>query len=504
MLVENKSHVPDILDCIANLSSDEVFTPPEVANQVLDLLPTELWTDPNIKILDPCCKTGIFLRESARRLMVGLEKAIPDEEKRREHIFKNMLFGIAITELTGLVSRRSLYYSKDASSDYSIVQFKDPDGNITYKRTEHDYVQGKCRICGSPYENLERGDFMENYAYQFIHEKEVSNMKFDVIIGNPPYQLEDGGFGSSASPIYQHFVEQAFRLKPRYVSMIIPSRWFAGGKGLDDFREKMLESKNFRSLVDYLDASEIFPGVTIKGGVCYFLWDKNYEGKCQVTTINNDTASPTIERYLGEEGDIFIRYNEALPILDRVRKKNYESMENMVSPRKPFGFATNFKDYADEPFKNSVVIFTNAGRKYIKKSQITQNADWVGKWKVLTPMASPGSGDYPNMILGPSFVAEPNSCCAETYLVAGLFDTEIEAKNCAHYLSTKFARFMVALRKNTQHVISSRFRFVPQLDFKKAWTDEILYKLFAVNTAEIQFIDSIVREMVPPDEREKK
>ncbi len=498
MLVDNKSHVPDILDCIANLSSDEVFTPPEVANQVLDLLPKEIWSDPNIKILDPCCKTGIFLRESARRLMVGLEKAIPDEEERREHIFKNMLYGIAITELTGLVSRRSLYYSKDASSDYSIVQFKDKEGNITYKRTEHDYVQGKCRICGSPYENLERGDSLENYAYQFIHEEEVFKMKFDVIVGNPPYQLEDGGFGSSASPIYQIFVETAFRLKPRYVSMIIPSRWFAGGKGLDNFRQKMLESKNFRNLVDFLDASEIFPGVTIKGGVCYFLWDKNFEGQCEVVTINNGIPSKPSTRYLGDEGDIFIRYNEALPILEKVRSQSKENMENHVSPRKPFGFATNFKDYEDNPFKNAVAIYTNAGKKYIKRSQITQNQEWLDSWKVLTPMASPGSGDYPNMILGPSFVAEPNSCCAETYLVAGTFKTEKEAYNCALYLSTKFARFMVALRKNTQHVISSRFRFVPFLDFTKSWSDEGLYKLFSITPDEQSFIDTIVRDMNPP------
>ena len=201
MLVENKAHVPDILDCIANLSSDEVFTPPDVANQVLDLLPEDLWSNPDIKILDPCCKTGVFLREAARRFMKGLEGKIPDEEKRREYIFKNMLYGIAITQLTALVSRRSLYYTKEADNELSVVKFDNPDGNIAYKRTEHDYVQGKCKICGSPYEHLERGDSMENYAYQFIHDHEVLNMKFDVIIGNPPYQLNDAGFGASATPI---------------------------------------------------------------------------------------------------------------------------------------------------------------------------------------------------------------------------------------------------------------------------------------------------------------
>jgi site-specific DNA-methyltransferase (adenine-specific) len=310
MLAENQEHVPDILDCIANLSSDEVFTPPDVANQVLDLLPIEIWSNPDIKILDPCTKTGIFLRESARRLMEGLAKVIPDEVMRREHIFKNMLFGISITDLTGLVARRSLYYSKDASSEFSIVNFDDPDGNITYKRAEHDYVQGRCRVCGSPYENLERGDAMENYAYQFIHEEAASNMKFDVIIGNPPYQISDGGGGkgSSASPIYHLFVNQAFRLKPRYVSMIIPSRWFAGGKGLDSFREQMLESKNFRNLNDYPAAADLFPTVEIKGGVCYFLWDSKYEGPCTVKTHISGEEPTISNRYIGEHGDTFIRY----------------------------------------------------------------------------------------------------------------------------------------------------------------------------------------------------
>jgi site-specific DNA-methyltransferase (adenine-specific) len=496
VLVDNKSHVPDILDCIANLSSDEVFTPPEVANQVLDLLPKEIWSDPNIKILDPCCKTGIFLRESARRLMVGLEKAIPDEEERREHIFKKMLYGIAITELTGLVSRRSLYYSKDAKSDYSIVQFKDKEGNITYKRTEHDYVQGKCRICGSPYENLERGDSMENYAYQFIHEEEVFKMKFDVIVGNPPYQIESGGFGAQATPIYQLFVEQAFRMKPRYVCMITPSRWFAGGMGLDGFRKRMLESKNFRNLVDFPDAADLFPGVQIKGGVSYFVWDKNYEGRCSVKTVQGEQVSEVTDRYLGEHGEIFIRFNEAIPILDKVLSKKLESIEEMISPINPFGIPTNFKDYEEKSFKGSLTLYSSDGIKFIAKDKVKQNLDWAGNWKVLTPKAGPGNDGYPHKILGNPIVTKPNSVCTMTYLIAGEFNSEQEAINFSNYLKTKFARFLVALRKNTQDVSKSKFRFVPKLDFKKDWSDQTLYRMFAITSDEQKFIDTIVREIV--------
>jgi site-specific DNA-methyltransferase (adenine-specific) len=407
-----------------------------------------------------------------------------------------MLYGIAITELTGLVSRRSLYYSKDASSDYSIVQFKDKEGNITYKRTEHDYVQGKCRICGSPYENLERGDSMENYAYQFIHEEEVFKMKFDVIVGNPPYQIESGGFGAQATPIYQLFVEQAFRMKPRYVCMITPSRWFAGGMGLDGFRKRMLESKNFRNLVDFPDAADLFPGVQIKGGVSYFVWDKNYEGRCSVKTVQGEQVSEVTDRYLGEHGEIFIRFNEAIPILDKVLSKKLESIEEMISPINPFGIPTNFKDYEEKSFKGSLTLYSSDGIKFIAKDKVKQNLDWAGNWKVLTPKAGPGNDGYPHKILGNPIVTKPNSVCTMTYLIAGEFNSEQEAINFSNYLKTKFARFLVALRKNTQDVSKSKFRFVPKLDFKKDWSDQTLYRMFAITSDEQKFIDTIVREIV--------
>ena len=489
--------MPDILDCIANLSSDEVFTPPDVANQVLDLLPKELWSDPNIKILDPCCKTGIFLRESARRLMVGLEKTIPDEEKRREHIFKNMLFGIAITELTGLVSRRSLYYSKDASSDYSIVQFKDPHGNITYKRTEHDYVQGKCRICGSPYDNLERGGSMENYAYQFIHEQEAVEMKFDVVIGNPPYQIEDGGFGASASPIYQLFVEQAFKLKPRYVSMIIPSRWFAGGKGLTAFRNKMLESTNFRQLTDYPNAAQLFPGVDISGGVCYFLWDEKYNGECEVQTILDEQVVSISSRFLGEHGDVFVRFNEALPIIKKAEAEKIKngSLENVVLAVNPFSLVTNFKGYTEKATKNSVMLQTKDGLKYIGRNQIKSSVELIDKWKVIIAAAYGERGSYPYLITGKPRVLPPGSACTQTYLVAGYFETQVEAENYDKYLRTRFVRFLVGLLKNTQHLSKGKFKFVPLLDMNQPWTDEKLFKKFGITDSEITFIESLIREM---------
>jgi len=495
MQVENKAHVPDILDCIANLSSDEVFTPPDVANQVLDLLPVEIWSNPDIKILDPCCKTGIFLRESARRFMKGLEGKFPDEEERREHIFKNMLYGIAITELTALVSRRSLYYTKEANNKFAIVQFEDPDGNIQFKRMEHDYVQGKCKICGALYEDLERGEHLENYAYQFIHEKAVGDMKFDVIIGNPPYQIEDGGQGRSASPIYQLFVNQAFRLKPRYVAMIIPSRWFAGGKGLDEFRKQMLDSTKFRNLVDFPNAAELFPGVDIAGGICYFLWDEKHDGLCEVKTNESGKEPSITERSLGDHGDVFVRFNEALPILEKISKKNFPTLDKKVSSRKPFGFATNFKDFATIKSKRNLKIFTREGEFEIPQSAVKVNVDLVSKWKVIIAKAYGERGSYPYLITSKPQILEPNVVCTETYIVCGTYDTREEAENFVSYLRTRFVRFLIALRKNTQHITQARFKFVPDLEMNKSWTDEKLYKKFELSIEEVSFIESLVREM---------
>jgi site-specific DNA-methyltransferase (adenine-specific) len=338
------THKPDILDCISNLSSDEVFTPPSVVNQVLDLLPQKVWENPKLKFLDPACKSGVFLREAAKRLMIGLEAEIEDEDVRRKHIFQNMLYGIPITELTGYIARRSVYYSKVANSKNSVVKLESEQGNIVYKRGIHNYVRGKCMDCGAPEGVLDRGEELENYAYQFIHKNEVFKMKFDVIIGNPPYQLRDAGDSTGASPIYHLFVNQAKKLDPRYISMIIPSRWFAGGKGLDDFRDQMLKDKRISHLVDFHDAGDCFPGVEIKGGVCYFLWDQKYSGPCEVTPVLGGEKLKSAKRHI-DSYDVFVRFNQSVEILQKVRLLRERVISEQISSRKPFSFPTNFKDY---------------------------------------------------------------------------------------------------------------------------------------------------------------
>ena len=487
---------PDVLSCLANLSNDEVFTPPQLANQMLDMLPQELFQSPDTKFLDPCTKSGVFLREIAKRLIDGLADTIPDLQKRIDHIMHHQLYGIAITRLTALMSRRSLYCSKDASCKYSLSHFDDADGNIHFDEIQHTWQNGKCRYCGASQEVYDRGGDLESHAYEFIHTDNpnefYNNMTFDVIIGNPPYQLDDGGARASAKPIYHLFVEQAKKLNPRYLTMIIPARWYAGGKGLDDFRDSMLNDDRVRCLVDFFDATDCFPGIDISGGVCYFLWNRDNRGKCIVKNIKGKELNET-ERFLSEYSS-FIRFNRAITIMNKINTRNEKNFSIQISSRKPFGIETN-AHINREKKNDSILIYAYPDNGYISKSKVILNKEWVDEYKVLISYAYGERGDFPYLVLGKPFIGEPNSCCTETYLVIGPFATRRICENVISYIKTKFFRFLVLLRKNTQHATSKVYQFVPQQDFSKPWTDEELYKKYGLTEEEIAFIESMIRPM---------
>lgn len=490
---------PDVLTCLANLSNDEVFTPPEVANRMLDMLPEEIWHDSSATFLDPACKSGVFLREIAKRLIEGLKEEIPDLQKRIDHIFHKQLYGIAITELTSLLSRRSVYCSKYPNSKYSISLFDDSSGNIRYKRVPHRWQNGKCVFCGASQKEYERGDELETHAYEWIHTikpEEIFKMKFDVIIGNPPYQLSDGGAQASATPIYNRFVEQAKKLNPRYMTMIIPARWYAGGKGLDTFRASMVMDRRIRVLHDFINASDCFGnGVEIKGGICFFLWDRDHVGKCKVFTHTGDKTVEQNERYLQEDGnDVFIRYAEGVSILGKVQSANEKTMDEMVSSQKPFGLRT-YVHGEQKRFAGSIKLYERGGTGYVNRGEITKNENWIDQPKVFISAAYNAGDSIPHQIIGKPIAGEAGSACTETYIVVGPFNAPFEVNNAISYIQTKFFRFLVMLRKSSQHAASSVYAFVPQQDFSKPWTDTELYKKYGLTDDEIAFIESMIKPM---------
>ncbi|MBK9093801.1 MAG: Eco57I restriction-modification methylase domain-containing protein [Anaerolineae bacterium] len=523
-----RGHNPDVLTCIANLSNDEVFTPPEFANRMLDTLAAawaadhggaNLWADKTVRFLDPCTKSGVFLREITSRLTKGLADEMPDLETRVNHILTQQVYGIGITQITSLLARRSVYCSKHANGKRSIAKgFASDAGNIWFERMEHTWVDGKCTYCGASAKTLDRGEGLETHAYAFIHTDDIKtrvaelfggNMQFDVIIGNPPYQLDDGGYGTSAAPIYHLFVEQAKALEPRYLAMIIPARWFAGGKGLDEFRELMLADSRLRSIDDFLSASDVFPGVGLKGGVCYFLWDRDNPGQCRVTTHFKDWPVSTTSRPLQEEGvDVFIRFNEGLSILKKVvavesgethslSLPDSQRFDQLVSSRKPFGLTTTFKGNAVKA-SGDLLVYQNGGTGYVARSSILTGTHLIDKWKVFTGRAAPGTGNrdtYPHRIISTPFIGEPGTISSETYLCISPFDSRTEAEGVLSYLSCRLTRLLILLHKPSQDTTRKVYTFVPTQDWTQKWTDENLYAKYGISASEIAFIEKVVRPM---------
>jgi len=509
---------PDVLTCIANLSNDEVFTPPEFANRMLDTLAeawaasnggSNIWADKTVRFLDPFTKSGVFLREITSRLTKGLADEIPDLQKRVNHILTKQVFGIAITQITSLLARRSVYCSKHAGGEHSIAKaLGRDDGNIWFKRIEHTWGETKCKFCGAPQAILDRGTDLENYAYAFIHTDNIKSrlaeifggtMQFDVIIGNPPYQMKGGAGGSSDSSIYHLFVEQAQRLQPKFLSMVIPSRWMAGGRGLDEFRKEMLGSHKLQRLVDYPISKEVFPNVEVKGGICYFLCSEKHCGLCDVTVIRgNEQASSS--RQL-DEFDIFVRDPRAAGILRKVLQADESFVTEILTADTPFGIATNFEGFHDKKKAGDIALhYVRSGNRavgFVPQGLITKNAALINKWKVLVPEAgSDGGQKIPDSVLGKPWLSKPPSASTQSFLAFYLASEE-EARNFESYYCTKFFRFLVSLRKLTQHALRSTYSWVPLQSWDRRWTDKALYKKYGLTKEEIDYIEQVIRPMDP-------
>lgn len=537
---------PDVLTCIANLSNDAVFTPPEIANQMLDSLEAawaesnegaSIWEDSKVTFLDPFTKSGVFLREIVSRLNKGLEGEIPDLQDRVDHILTKQVFGIATETLTSLLARRSVYCSKYANGKHSIAKsFETEQGNIWFERTDHTWVggtkkilvtnedgktvekstNGKCKFCGASQAEYERDASLESHAYAFIHQENIkdfiaeifgADMKFDVVIGNPPYQLNDGGQGASAIPIYQHFVTQAKKIEPRYICMITPSRWFSGGRGLDEFRDTMLQENSIKILVDFNDSNDIFPGTHIKGGVSYFLWESGYKGLTKITTHIGQIETSSNRLLKEQDLEIFIRYNLGLEILNKVSSKtpgllsktNNNSFKNLVSSLRPFGLRTYIQG-KNTPSPTDLLLYQNGGIGYIEESEILQGKNLIDVHKIFIPRASNGTHNFPHPIIGKPFAGYPGQICTETYLCIAPFANQEEVHSALSYMKTKFFRFLVLLHKTTHDATQRVYTFVPQQEWNQNFTDEFLYDKYQLNGEEISFIESMIRPMDASDE----
>lgn len=505
---------PDVLSCLANLSSDEVFTPPEIVNKMLDLLPQELFRNPDTTFLDPSCKSGVFLREIAKRLIVGLEPQFPDLQERLDHIFHNQLYGIAITELTSLLSRRGLYCSKYPNSEFSVSSFDDAQGNIRFKRTQHTWKDGRCIFCGGSKSEYDRGDILETHAYEWVHTlkpEEIFTMKFDVIISNPPYQLATGGgteekkSATQAKPIYHKFIEQAKKMKPRYLTMIIPARWYNGGIGLNQFRNDMLNDKHITKLVDYINSKDCFQGVDIAGGVCYFLWDRDHESEtCEITNISGDSVTKSI-RPLDEFETLFIRSNEAIGIINKVKAKTTRFMIEMVSAIDTFGIPSKEKGHSVRQEGDVSLLHTmgynNQGVSYLSRDKVKKNQHLIDKYKVKISIMVPQGGEVGirpengyRSISTPQ-ILPPGQVDSFSYLNIGFFDTKQEAENLVSFVSCKFTRYLLRATYSSVHVSRDNFLFVPMMDFTKGWSDEELYEYFELSTEERDLIEKTMRPM---------
>ena len=499
---------PDVLSCLADLSNDEVFTPPDLVNKVLDMLPQELFRDPNTTFLDPAVKSGVFLREIAKRLIAGLADKIPNLQERCDWIFQHQLYGIAMTELTSLLSRRSLYCSKYPNSPFSISKFDNIEGNIKYHKIKHTWDKenenGKCIFCGIGYSNVlndVKREGMENHAYEFIHTlhpEEIFNMKFDVICANPPYQLEINSYTKQAKPIYNLFVEQAKKLNPRYITMIIPSRWYSGGIGLNSFRDQMMKDRHIVKIVDFANAKDCFPQNSIGGGVCYFLRDSHYNGDCEFINVAGDKSN-SMKRDL-DEFEMIVRYNEAIPILHKIANQHENKLTDIISPLMPFGLPSNYRGDKEPSENKNIALYSSKDVSYISKEEVKQST-YLNKHKIFISKLSAEHAGEPDkdgkfrVITTSIKIVPPQTACTHSYFVIGASDNKTYVNNVLTYITTKFVRFLVLLTVSSINLSKSSFSFVPIQDFSKPWTDEELYKKYNLTDEEIAFIESMIKPM---------
>ena len=462
--------------CFLNEQFDpqEVLEEPRLVDQ--EQVTEDIFLNPTARILEMNSKSGLYPLYMAYSLyamkLPGPEDKLPLEQTQAlwQETVEQQIFVLCKTRMAESITRRTL------------VGYQDWTVNTTYiphllERMEND-----------PQRLAKKLEKPETWR------KNGEPMTFDAIVGNPPYQIADGGNNASAMPVYQRFVELAITIEPHYASMIMPSRWYSGGRGLDDFRANIMNDTRMRVLYDYASSDYCFPGVDISGGICYFLWDKDYDGPCTVTNAESQIAH-SVKRYLNEF-PILVRSNAAISIIDKVARRKEQTLDTFVSSQKPFGLRT----FARPDENGDLTLRWNGGKGPISSDKVTGGTELIDKWKVIVSRVlyeHGGKADKngQSRILSILEMLGPKEVCSETYIVVNSYDTEAEAAGLYSYLKTKFARFLIMQATSSIMITRGCFMFVPVQNFTEEWTDEKLYKKYELTEDEIAFIESTIRVM---------
>ena len=520
------------LQSLEKLTDSEIITPFEVVKKMVELLPEEVFTNLNNRFIDVSTKSGIYLKYIFFNLLhklpnIQLSKNnnqldyeldedydFTNLDDKKRFILRYMIYGIATSELSFLTSKRTLYENinenEDSEKNGKILSkpiFKNWEGNIVYKKLNNE----EYWFLETDIETINK-ELTKNIIL-----KKDKEMKFNVIIGNPPYQKNDGGGkGNNSKPIYNLFIDKSKELKPNYMSFIIPSRWMSGGRGLDNFRKSMLNDKRFKKIIDFKNSLDCFSNVDIKGGICYFLWELKYANKCEYTIKKKEKGKEIIvsNQYRDlNKYDVLIRDNKAINILEKVlnkielfnKKRNIVYMNKKVSSQS-FYADMNARLFQKELKYNENIYLKGNGYKvyvnkdtfpksnngigYIEKDLITKTniGKYINNHKVFIPKTFRELKNKP-------FYGEPNSICSETYIVIDICKNKKEANNLINYFNTDLVSFLIKQKKITHNSSKETYSFIPSLNMKYNWTNEKLYKLFNISNSEIEYMSKSIKDM---------